>query len=947
MLLALPIAIVVAAAGVAVVLTSGRAPAATPGETVAGSPPSLVAGRGAAVPFVEQEAANSKTNGTVLSASRDRGTLASEAIGRRAVTLKKRGQYVEFTLTQPANAIDVRYSIPDSKDGSPYNATLSLYLDGVKSGRLTLTNTYAWYYGAYPFVNEPTSGNPHHFYDETHLLLGKEMPAGSKFRLQIDNGDNATSYTIDLVDFEEVAPPLPQPPGSVSVVSVGADPTGTRDSTDAFKKAISASLATGTSVWLPPGTYHVDKHLVVNSNVTIAGAGAWYSVMTGDGVGIYGNLAPHPSLNVHLSNFAIEGTVTERVDSAQVNGLGGALGGGSIISDLWIEHTKVGMWFDGPFDGLTIENNRIDDTTADGINLHDGITHATVRDTFIRNTGDDGIALWSEDNGDTDDVVEFNTVEAPILANDIAIYGGADNQITDNVVADSQTQGGGIHVANRFNAIALAGTTTIARDTALRTGSFDPNWKYGVGALWFWANDSPMNGAIRVHDVDLIDSSYEALEFAGSSITNVAFTDVRIAGAGTFALQLESHGEASFDHVVATGLGARAAIYDCLFTGSDTPAFIVDDRGGNSGWAKKYCGKWPDPVRASIRKVSAARNDFTLTLQPSGAAVDTGGAVTARVSTAIRAGQSQQLRLSAAGAPAGVSVRFSSSRLLAGGHATMTVTTQAGVRSGKYPIVVTSTGPTGAHSATFALTVAGPPVLTADPASIDFTAGSVGTPSESRQIRLKNTGTALITVGAIRTTGDFSQTNTCGGTIAAGMSCHVSVTFTATGTGARTGSVTIADDANPVTVRLFGTATPNANLALGKAASASGTQPGYPPSNMTDGNPGSYWESINNAFPQWATVDLGEPAMVSRIVLTLPPPAAWSARTQTLVVSGSLDNTTFTSLVPSAGYTFDPATGNQVAISFAPTKLRFIRLDVTANTGWPAAQFSEVEVFPK
>ncbi len=56
------------------------------------------------------------------------GTLAAEASGRRAVRLDQPGQYVEFTLTRPANAVDIRYSVPDTPDGKGLDATLSLYV---------------------------------------------------------------------------------------------------------------------------------------------------------------------------------------------------------------------------------------------------------------------------------------------------------------------------------------------------------------------------------------------------------------------------------------------------------------------------------------------------------------------------------------------------------------------------------------------------------------------------------------------------------------------------------------------------------------------------------------------------------------------------------------------------------------------------------------------------
>ena len=918
--------------------------------TVAGSAPSLTAGRGAPVPFVEQEAANATTNGVVLAENRNWDTLAGEAVGRSAVTLTGKGKYVEFTTSQPANSIDVRYSIPDRPDGSAYNATLSVYVNGHKNRELTLTNKYSWYYGAYPFTNTATSGNPHHFYDEVHALLGTEIPAGARIRLQVDAEDTAASYTIDLVDFEDAPPARPQPTGSLSVTTFGADATGAHDSSAAFRSALAAGAAQGRAVWIPPGTFQVNKHLVVASNTTLTGAGEWYSVLTGDGIGIYGNTAPNPSMNVSLSYFALEGTVDVRDDAAQVNGIGGAMGGGSTISNLWIEHTKVGIWLDGPFDGLTIDHTRIDDTTADGINLHDGITNATVTDNFIRNTGDDGIAAWSENDADTDDVISFNTVEVPVLANNIAIYGGADNQVTDDVVSDTQTQGGGIHLANRFNAVAMSGTTTVARDTALRTGVLDPNWHYGVGALWFWASDSAMAGAVRVSDVNLIDSSYEGIQFTGSSVTNVNFNSVDIAGAGTFALQLESHGSASFKNVVATNIGAPAGIYNCLYTGSSEQAFTVTTQGGDTGWNKTFCGPWPTSVRSYVYPPSTATDSFTVGLASTVGSLPPGGSTTTSVTSAVTTGAAQLLHLTASGLPAGVTATFDDAALSAGGSRIMTVTAASSVAAGKYPVTVTATGTTASKSAVYTLIVgqAGSGPLTVDHAALTFATQSEGTASGAQVVHLKNSGSAGITLSSIATTGDFGQQNDCGTEIATGQSCDINVTMDPTGAGSRVGALTVSGDAVPVVVQLKGTATASSNLALNTTPTASGSQDGYPPINATDGNTGSYWESTNHAFPQSITLDLGSVQSISRLVLTLPPDAAWTTRTQTITVLTSSDGAAYTSVLPSAAYTFDPTTKNTVTVPLgsAPVRARYVRLTVSDNTGWPAAQFSEIEVFP-
>jgi hypothetical protein len=50
--------------------------------------------------------------------------------------------------------------------------------------------------------------------------------------------------------------------------------------------------------------------------------------------------------------------------------------------------------------------------------------------------------------------------------------------------------------------------------------------------------------------------------------------------------------------------------------------------------------------------------------------------------------------------------------------------------------------------------------------------------------------------------------------------------------------------------------------------------------------------------------------------------------------------------VPSAGYTFNPSTGNTVTISLpSGTSTRYVQLSFTGNTVWDAAQLSELQVY--
>ncbi|MET8335521.1 galactose-binding domain-containing protein [Streptosporangium canum] len=149
---------------------------------------------------------------------------------------------------------------------------------------------------------------------------------------------------------------------------------------------------------------------------------------------------------------------------------------------------------------------------------------------------------------------------------------------------------------------------------------------------------------------------------------------------------------------------------------------------------------------------------------------------------------------------------------------------------------------------------------------------------------------------------------------------------------------------------LFGPISPasaaaDPNLAAGKPASAGSANNPYTAGNVNDGNAATYWESVNNTFPQWVQVDLGASTSVNKVVLKLPPATDWATRTQTLTVQGGTSSPPSTTIVPSAGYTFNPATGNTVTINFTATSTRYVRLTITGNTGWPAGQLSELEVY--
>lgn len=156
-----------------------------------------------------------------------------------------------------------------------------------------------------------------------------------------------------------------------------------------------------------------------------------------------------------------------------------------------------------------------------------------------------------------------------------------------------------------------------------------------------------------------------------------------------------------------------------------------------------------------------------------------------------------------------------------------------------------------------------------------------------------------------------------------------------------------ASDAPSSATETFEKAKLEINVAANaKAKATSYTADAFDPKYAVDGDPFTYWESTAKKFPQAITVDLGEAKAVSKLKLRLPPQDAWEARDQEVEVQGSADGENFTELLPAKAYTFDPKADNIVEIPLAQAaNVRYIKLTITSNTAWPAAQISEFEVY--
>ncbi|WP_406065658.1 discoidin domain-containing protein [Streptomyces sp. NBC_01077] len=504
----------------------------------------LFVGRGANMPYDMYEAEDGTVGGgaTVAGPNRTIGDIAGEASGRKAVSLDATGEYVEFTTRRSTNTLVTRFSIPDAPGGGGIDSTLGVYVDGVFKKSLPLTSKYAWLYGAEAGPgNSPGSGAPRHIYDEAHLLLGETVPAGSRIRLQKDAA-NTSTYAIDFVNLEQVAP-VANPDPATYTVPAGF---GHQDVQNALDKVRMDTTGTLVGVYLPPGDYQTSsKFQVYGKPVRVIGAGPWYttfhapSTQDNTDVGFRAEAAAKGSL---FKGFAYFGNYTSRIDGpgkvfdfANVTDI--------VIDDIWNEH-MVCLYWGANTDRITIKNSRIRNLFADGINMTNGSTDNHVVNNDARATGDDSFALFSAiDAGGADmknNVYENLTTTLTWRAAGVAVYGGYNNTFRNIHIADTLVYAG-ITISSLDFGYPMNGfgtePTTFENISIVRAGGHFWGSQTFPG-IWVFSASKVFQG-IRVNHVDIVDPTYSGVMFQTNyvggqpqfPIKDTVFTDVSITGA--------------------------------------------------------------------------------------------------------------------------------------------------------------------------------------------------------------------------------------------------------------------------------------------------------------------------------------------------------------------------------------------------------------------------------
>ena len=473
---------------------------------------------GAKMPYTSHEAENaSLENGATIQQSTDMESTAVEATNQTYVELPKKDAAVTFTVTEPANALNVRYTIPDGASGQ-----LDVQVNGSSVGNLDLSSHSAWQYlkGDHEYDQAIDGSSARFRFDETRLLLKDiQLKSGDKISLVKKKDDNVP-YGIDFIELEQAPAPVVQGENSISIVDKGASANDDSDDTSALLAAIDEAKASGKSVYIPEGRFNFDKQVNIEAdNLKISGAGVWHTQLHFTSDQRYGGgiVFGHNSNGIELSNLYMDSNLTSRYnEDAQYKAISGTLGKNSHIHDVWVQHFEVGMWI-GDYDqagnmkytdGLVVENTRIRNNLADGINFAQGTKNSTVKNSNIRGNGDDGLAIWSSISDGTNAAAEENnkflnnTIEAGWRAAGIGIFGGKGHEISGNLIKDVFA-GAGIRVNTVFAGHNFDHNDTgikIHDNTILRSGTTNDLYNLHRGAIDF----QQVRGTIK--NVDVYDN---------------------------------------------------------------------------------------------------------------------------------------------------------------------------------------------------------------------------------------------------------------------------------------------------------------------------------------------------------------------------------------------------------------------------------------------------------
>jgi len=465
-------------------------------------------------------------NAVVLSKSYKQTDLQNEASGQVCVTMSAANASAEWTVTEAADGLVVRYSVPDSQSG-----TMGVYNNGSKVATLNLTSNWSWEYLA-------TNGNPNNVgvvntnpkmrFDEVRVKLATKIPTGGKLKLIRESGN----ISLDFVELETVATAKTAPAGAVTYSGDGSTLQTFIDGNG------------GKTIFLPAGVYNVNRKLWFGVNNTkLIGAGMWYTQInftytTANEGGLYADAS-----GICFSDLYLTTVRNSRTDSYKA--INGVFTTGTVIENIWAEHFVAGAWIAQYYysgitnaDGFVMKYCRFRNNYADGVNLCKGTCNAVVEHCSFRNNGDDDMAVWSADGLECqNNTFRYNTSENCWRAAGCAIYGGLSNKAHNLLIRDNLEVG--LRVNNSFPGIAFntGGLHQFTDITIENCGTMNDLFNTPVGAIDLVCNNvagTRINN-VKFVNIDIVNSKNDAVyirKHAGDGFYNLVFENIRVNGTG-------------------------------------------------------------------------------------------------------------------------------------------------------------------------------------------------------------------------------------------------------------------------------------------------------------------------------------------------------------------------------------------------------------------------------
>lgn len=478
--------------------------------------------------------------------------LQSEASNNVAATLEKINDRIEWICDADADALSLRFSVPDGTDGKGLKTSIGFYVNGTKLCDINLDSFWAWQYFS---VSNSATKHPDNDpsgtkfarmrFDEVYMVLPSEVKKGDIFSLVKDNNDGHPC-TIDFIELEKIADAvtfdeLPEP----KVMYQGDGST--------LSSFINSN--TGKTIYLPEGYYTVPRRIIINGdNTRLIGAGMWrthiYFSADASNRSTFSNRGFESySSGITLQGFSVNSASNMRyLNNNESYGIGkglqGSFGRNSLIRDVRIDHFECGAWI-GDYggmaaDGLIFENCRFRNNYADGVNLCSGSRNCIVRNCSFRNNGDDDMASWSTGNYTVNNEFSYCTAEHNWRASSLGFFGGRGNKAHHISITDGMECGA--RVTADFQGTGFAGDSWFAMSDIYIARCGTSNGGAGVkGDLWGnWQPSIRVQAGyyydinnLRIERVHIQDSRYHGISLSNSNskkINTLELHDIHING---------------------------------------------------------------------------------------------------------------------------------------------------------------------------------------------------------------------------------------------------------------------------------------------------------------------------------------------------------------------------------------------------------------------------------